>query len=124
MPILSLLTFLPLAGALLLVFIPRDKVRPLRNLSLGTAGLVLTLSVGLYLSFDGGQAGMQFVEHAPWLGSGIEYHLGVDGISLFLVLLTTFLLPVALLASWNAVNDKVKEFVIFMLVLETGIIGV
>jgi len=124
MPVLSLITFLPLAGAALLLFVPRERENLLRFLSLGASVAVLALSVGLYLSFDGGRAGMQFVERAPWLGSGIEYHLGVDGVSLLLVLLTAFLLPVSLLASWSSVRGKVKEFLILMLVLETGIIGV
>jgi len=124
MPILSLVTFLPLAGAIVLAFIPRRRAGLLRGLAMAATIVVFGLSMGLYLSFEDGEAGMQFVEHAPWLGSGIEYHLGVDGISLFLVMLTAFLLPVALLASWRAVNDKVKEFLVIMLVLETGIIGV
>ncbi|MBN2198495.1 MAG: NADH-quinone oxidoreductase subunit M [Candidatus Aminicenantes bacterium] len=124
MPILSLLTFLPLAGALVLAFLPRRREVLLRGLALAVALIALGLSVGLYLSFESGTGGMQFVEHAPWLGSGIEYHLGVDGISLFLVMLAAFLVPVSMLASWRSVSSKVKEFLIFMLVLETGIIGV
>ncbi len=125
MPSLSLLVFLPLAGAVLLIFIPRDKEDLLRSLALVVAGLAFVLALWLFLAFDDGQAGMQFVEHSPgWLGRGIDYHLGIDGISLLLVLLTAFLLPIALLSSWTSIRERVKEYLIFMLLLETGIMGV
>ena len=124
MPILSLVTFLPLAGALALVFFPRDGRRPARIFALAIALLTFLVSLAIYFGFDGGSAAAQFVEHRPWIGHGIDYHVGIDGLSLFLVLLTTFLTPVALLSSWRAVGERVKEFSFFMLLLETGIIGV
>jgi NADH-quinone oxidoreductase subunit M len=124
MPLLSLVTFLPLAGALALVFFPRERARAARSFALAVSLLAFLVSLVLYFRFDGAGGAFQFVEHRPWIGYGIEYHLGIDGISLFLVLLTTFLTPVALLSSWKAVGDKVKEFSFFMLLLETGIIGV
>jgi NADH-quinone oxidoreductase subunit M len=123
-PILSLVTFLPLAGAVLFIFLPKEKTSLLRYLALLIAIAVFAASLLLYFHFDGATAGPQFVEKSPWLGFGISYHLGVDGISLWLVLLTTFLMPIALLSSWTSVEKRVKEYLIFMLLLETGIIGV
>ncbi len=93
-PILSLVTFLPLAGALLLIFLPAERTRLVRSFALGVAVLTFLLSLALYFGFDSGTASPQFVEQRAWLGRGIQYHLGIDGISLFLVLLTTFLMPV------------------------------
>ena len=124
MPILSLVTFLPLLGGLLLIFFPRERTREARAFALAVSALTFIISLSLYFGFDGGTGTPQFVERAPWIGRGIDYSVGVDGISLFLVLLTTFLVPVALLSSWRAVNDRVKEFSFFMLLLETGIVGV
>ena len=123
-PILSLVTFLPLAGAFLLIFLPAGRTRLVRSFALGVAILTFLLSLVLYFGFDSGTASPQFVEQRAWLGRGIEYHLGIDGISLFLVLLTTFLMPAALLASWGGIGQRVKEFSVFMLFLETGLIGV
>ncbi len=123
-PILSLVTFLPLAGAVLFIFLPKEKTGLLRYLALLITLAVFAASLVLYFRFDGGTADPQFVEKAPWLGYGISYHLGVDGISLWLVLLTTFLLPIVVLSSWTYIGKRVKEYLIFLLLLETGIIGV
>ena len=123
-PIVSVVTFLPLAGAFLLVFLRGDSVRAARLAALAVSLLTFGLSLVLFFGFDGGSGLPEFGERASWLGRGIDYHVGVDGISLFLVLLTTFLTPLALLSSWRAVADRVKEFSFFMLVLETGMIGV
>jgi NADH-quinone oxidoreductase subunit M len=123
-PIVSVVAFLPLAGALLLVFIRAEAVKAVRAAALAVSLLTFALSLLLFLGFDGGSGLPEFVERLPWLGRGLDYHVGVDGISLFLVLLTTFLAPLALLSSWRAVDDRVKEFSFFMLVLETGMIGV
>jgi NADH-quinone oxidoreductase subunit M len=124
MTTLSLIIFLPLAGALALVFVPGSRVRAIRLLTLGTAAAVLVLTVALVFGFEGGTGGPQFVEQRAWLGYGIRYHVGVDGISLFLVALTALLMPVALLSSWGSVGARVKEFSFFMLVLETAVLGV
>ena len=124
MPMLSLVTFLPLAGGLLLVFLPKDRAREARVIALVFSLATLALSLLVYFRFDGGGGGAQFVERAAWLGRGIDYHIGIDGLSLFLVLLAAFLTPLALLSSWKAVETRVREFSFFMLLLETGIIGV
>jgi len=124
LPLASIVTFLPLIGALLLVFFRRESVKAIRTAALTVSLLTFALSLLLFFGFDGKAGTPEFVEHAPWLGRGLDYHVGVDGISLFLVLLAAFLTPLALLSSWRAVNDRVKEFSFFMLVLETGMIGV
>ena len=123
-PILSLITFLPLAGALLLIFLPKEKKTLLYGIALALTAVVFLVSLSLYFGFDAQAEGPQFVEKTGWLGFGIQYHLGIDGISLFLVLLTTLLMPIALLSSWSYIQVRIKEYLIFMLILETGIIGV
>ena len=86
--------------------------------------VTLALSLGLFLLFDPALPGMQLRERVAWISSfGIFYHIGVDGISLPLVLLTTFLSPLALLGAWQSITTRVKEFVIFMLLLETAMLG-
>jgi NADH-quinone oxidoreductase subunit M len=123
-PILTLVTFLPAAGAVLLIFIPKEKAALQRFLALAFTLITFAASLVLYFRFDGAVADPQFVEKSGWLGYGINYHLGIDGISLGLVLLTTFLMPIAVLSSWTYIQKRVKEYLIFMLLLEAGIIGV
>jgi NADH-quinone oxidoreductase subunit M len=123
-PIVSIVTFLPLAGAILLVFIRAGSARTVRTASLAVSLLTFAASLALFFGFDGASGLPEFVERASWLGRGLDYHVGVDGISLFLVLLAAFLTPLALLSSWRAIDDRVKEFSLFMLLLETGMIGV
>jgi len=123
-PILSLVTFLPLAGAVLFIFIHRSKENLLRYLALATTIITFIISLFLYFNFNSQTPDPQFVEESVWLGYGIDYHIGIDGISLFLVLLTTFLGPIVILSSWTYIQKRVKEYLIIMLMLETGIIGV
>ena len=123
-PLASIVAFLPLAGALLLVFFRGESVKAIRTAALAVSLLTFAFSLLLFFGFDGKAGIPEFVEHSPWLGRGLDYHVGVDGISLFLVMLATFLVPLALLSSWRAIGDRVKEFSFFMLVLETGMIGV
>jgi len=123
-PIISIITFIPLAGALLLIFINKDKENLLRTITLVLTIATFIISLTLYFNFDDGNPDAQFVEKSSWIGYGIDYHVGIDGISLLLVLLTTFLMPIAVLSSWKYIGKRVKEYLIFMLILETGIIGV
>jgi NADH-quinone oxidoreductase subunit M len=123
-PILSFVTFAPLAAAVLLIFINRDKENLLRILAFAATLIVFVVSLYLYFNFNSQTPDPQFVEKKAWIGYGINYHIGIDGISLFLVLLTTFLIPIAVLSSWTYIQKRVKEYLIFMLLLETGIIGV
>ena len=123
--ILTLITFLPLAGALLLLFMRRSGAGTVRSIALGVSLITFLLSMPLFWAFDVANPGMQFEQSVAWIPSlGIQYHVGIDGISLFLVLLTTLLTPIALLSSWNSIEKRVLEYYLFMLILETGMIGV
>jgi len=124
MPILSLLVFSPLAAALLLALLPREPVAALRRAAFVFALVPLALACVLLARFEVGQGDFQLVERAAWIPQwGIEYRLGVDGVSLFLVCLTTFLAPLCVLAAWGDVHRRVKEFFVLFLVLETGMVG-
>ena len=123
--VLSIVTLLPVAGALALTLAPRRHDALLRGGALAVSLATFVISLPLYLGFDAGSASYQFEEQMAWMPSlGASYHVGIDGISLLLVLLTTFLMPIALASAWRAIEDRTKEFVIAMLVLETGMIGV
>ena len=123
--ILTIITFLPLAGAIFLLVVNKTNTRIIRLLALLISGLTFLLSISLFLHFNIANPGMQFEQVARWIPSlGITYHVGIDGISLFLVLLTTFLTPLAILSSWDSIQRRVKEYFVFMLLLETGMLGV
>jgi len=123
--ILTLITFLPAAGAALLLFMRKANTGGIRNIAMGVSLVTLLLSLPLFSEFDLSNPGMQFEQSVPWIPSlGIQYHVGIDGISLFLVLLTTVLTPIAILSSWNSIETRVREYYLFMLLLETGMIGV
>ncbi len=120
---LTILLAIPVLGAGLLVFAPRRHSRALFALALLASTLNFLWSLKILALFDANNGEMQLVEHIAWMPAfGIQYIVGIDGISLFLVLLTTLLMPIAILASWS-VQDKVKEYLIFMLLLETGMLG-
>ena len=120
---LSLLVFLPTLGALALLFIPRRQNFALFKAALGVSLLAFFESLWILYRFDPGVAEMQLVERLRWIPAyGIEYAVGIDGLSLFLVLLTAFLTPIAILASWT-ITAKIKEYLFFMLLLETGMLG-
>ncbi len=126
-PILSLVTFLPLVGVLLILFISDDSENARRNIraiALWTTSVTFVVSLFIWTGFDNSQAGFQFVEKFAWLDSGISYHMGVDGISMLFVILTTFLMPLCILASWESIEKRVKAYMIAFLLLETLMIGV
>ena len=123
--LLTVLTFLPLAGVLSLLTLSPEDHEWIKRLALVTAIAEFLFSLWLVRGFDAGNPGYQFEEFHRWIVSPtINYHLGLDGISLFLVLLTTFLTPIGILASWGSITKNVKGFFIALLVLETGVIGV
>jgi NADH-quinone oxidoreductase subunit M len=127
-PILSLLTFLPLAGALFILTVrdddPKIVARNARYTALWTSGINFLLSLYLWFHFEPGTADFQFVEKAEWMPVlGLSYHMGVDGISVLFVLLTTLLTPICILASWQAITERVKEYMISFLILETLMVG-
>jgi NADH-quinone oxidoreductase subunit M len=123
--ILSLMTFLPLVGVLLLFFMPKNSHDLLRGLALGVTILTFLVSLPLVTGFQT-NADFQFVKNVPWISAGpfqMNYHVGIDGISLWLVILTTFIMPLAVLSTWTAVEEKVKEYMICLLLLEVGMLG-
>jgi NADH-quinone oxidoreductase subunit M len=122
---LTVLTFLPLAGAVVIAFLRRESAGRIRGVALAFSLATFALALKLFLAFSPNQPGMQFVEHRPWITSPpIGYHLGIDGLSVLLILLSAFLTPLAILASWTSITSHVKEFFLFLLALETGMIGV
>jgi NADH-quinone oxidoreductase subunit M len=126
-PILSAIIFLPILGALFILAIRGDDeiaVRNARYVALWTTVINFLLSLVIWIEFDHSTHVFQFEERREWLGGAITYHLGVDGISMLFVILTTFLMPLCVLASWKAVETRVKEYMIAFLVLETLMIGV
>ena len=125
-PILSLTTFLPLIGALLVLAIRGDDAtarRQMRWTALFTTVITFAVSLFIWADFDKTQTGFQFVEQAQWMGGLMSYKMGVDGISMPFIILTTFLMPICIIASWT-VEKRVKEYMVAFLVLETLMVGV
>jgi len=125
-PILSVTTFLPLVGALIVYLSRGDDEAARRNscwIALWTTLITFAVSVLLVLRFDPSNPDFQFVEKANWLATGITYHMGVDGISLPLVILTTAIMPFCIIASWKSVTSRVREYMMAFLILETLMIG-
>jgi NADH-quinone oxidoreductase subunit M len=124
LPLLTLIVFSPLVGAVLLALLPREPAAGVRRAALVFSLVPLALASWMLARFRVGEAGFQMAERAAWIPQwGIEYRLAVDGVSLFLVLLTAFLVPIVVLASWTDITKRVKEFFAFLLVLETGMLG-
>ncbi len=123
-PLLSLILLLPLVGAIILLFVDRRRDDTIRWIANIVASLGFLVSLPLWFWYDSANPDWQFVERAPWIPSiGAEYFLGVDGFSSLLVLLTTLMGMIAILSSWTAITERVKEYYIFLLVLQTGMIG-
>ena len=124
-PILSVVTFLPVSGALFIAFLRDDEagVRNARWVALWTTLITFAISLILIWRFDPSTADFQFLEKRPWLGGAITYAMGVDGISLPFVILTTALMPISILASWTSIQSRVREYMIAFLVLETLMVG-
>ncbi|MCC6188127.1 MAG: NADH-quinone oxidoreductase subunit M [Anaerolineales bacterium] len=125
---LSVVTFFPLVGVLVLLFIPSEQKNTLRWVALITALITFVISLLMLGQFNPSEPGLQLVVRAPWIQIGsawsIEYHLGVDGLSVLLILLTTFLTLLSIASTWQAIDERVKEFMIFFLLLEVGMVGV
>src|SRR5215213_1652282 len=117
-PILSIVCYLPLAGALVVMFAMRnDQGSAIRKFATGVASLDFLISLPLWFAFDR--------ESVPWIDSiGVRYEFGIDGVALLLVLLTTLLGALAFLSSWSAVRSREKEYYVFLLLLQTGMLGV
>ena len=126
-PWLSVVIFAPLVGALFITFIRGDEaviVRNTRGVALWTSIITFLISLGIWINFDVNKIGFQFEEKKYWIENlGLAYHLGVDGISIFFVILSTFLTVICILASWVTIRDRIKEYMIAFLVLETFMVG-
>ena len=120
-PLLTIITFLPMIGVLFLLMIRGDEqsvARNARHVALWVSGFTFIISLALVFGFDSTSTGYQFEENRAWLpAAGISYHLGVDGISMPFILLSTLLSPLAILASWKAITHRVREYMIAFLVL-------
>ncbi len=125
LPILSLIAYVPLVGAAILLLLDGGRPALLRRFATGVALFDFLLSVPLWFAFDREGPLFQFVEDVPWIEAiGVRYQFGVDGIALLLVLLTTLLGVLAFLSSWSAIREREKEYYAFMLLLQTGMLGV
>ncbi len=124
-PILTFLILIPIGGVFILFFVPGRNKEAVRLTALGVTAVNFIVSLILLTGFDASTYKMQFVERAPWIPDiGVEYLVGMDGISLLMVLLTTFIAVIGVVCSWSAVEERVKSYMIYMLILETGMIGV
>ena len=123
--VLNIVTFLPLFGALALLLVHKEKKALVMHAATWIALADFLLSAPLFFLYDADRGGFQFEQRASWIPSiGVQYYIGIDGISLLLLLLTTFLGFLSILSSWTAVTERVKEYYIFMLLLQTGMLGV
>ena len=123
-PLLTLITFLPLLGGVILLFIPKENKKAIKTTALAVSFASLVLSLAMYALFQNGVPGFQFEEKANWIPSlGVSYHLGVDGVGMPMVLLTTLLSFLAILYSW-IIEERTKEYFALFLLLETGMTGV
>ncbi len=126
-PILTTIILLPIVGSALIAVLrgnDEDALKNVRWIALWTTLITFALSLVLLVQFDPNTSGFQFVEHHPWLSNKITYYVGVDGLSLPFVILTTFLMPISILASWTSITERVKEYMIAFLLLESLMIGV
>ncbi len=124
---LTLLTFLPLVGVLVILFMNSEAKNAIRWVALGTSLVTFVVSLWVFSQFDSSNPDLQLEAKYPWIqvaGWNIYYYLAVDGLSILLVLLTAFLTPISLLSTWTAVEERVKDFMIFFLLLEVGMMGV
>ena len=122
---LTILTFFPMVGVILLLFVPKDRADTIKGLALIISIITMIFSFVVYALFEPLGKGMQFEVNLPWITTfGINYHMGIDGISLLLIVLTTILTVLSILASWKSITTGVKGYFISMLMLETGMIGV
>ena len=124
---LTLVTFFPLVGILVILFLKQEQKNAIRWTALITSLVTFGISIWVLVQFSPNYSGLQMVLDEPWIqvsGWNISFHLGVDGLSILLVLLTTFLTPISILSTWSAVEERVKDFMIFFLLLEVGMTGV
>ncbi|MCB0289676.1 MAG: NADH-quinone oxidoreductase subunit M [Calditrichaeota bacterium] len=123
--LLNIVTFMPVVGAIVLMMLPRNENQLIKSWAFLVTLVTFIASIPLFWYFDGNSAEIQFATVASWIPFiGASYHIGVDGISILLYLLTTFIMPLAILASWNSITERLKEYMIAMLILESAMLGV
>ena len=124
LPLLSLIIFLPLLGAIIIMlFIKKEQVKTIKMFATGVAVLDFLISLPLWTNFNDSEAGFQFVEKASWIPSiGVSYYLGVDGISVLLILLTTLTMLISIVCSFTAIKEREKEYYVCLLLLGTGML--
>lgn len=124
---LTILTFIPLVGVLAILLLKplkRESERSIKQVAIATSIVTFILSIVLVVSYDTAQSGLQMVEKATWIAPlNIQYYMGVDGLSILMVLLTTFISMLAIAGSWDAIETQTRQYYIFMLLLETGMLG-
>ncbi len=124
-PLLSLIAYLPLLGAIAILFMKNEDKKAIMQAAFGVSIVTMLVSFLLIPGFDSGKADMQFMEKAEWIPSiGVSYATGIDGISLLLIILTTIISSIAIVSSFTAISDRIKEYYVAILFLETGMIGV
>jgi NADH-quinone oxidoreductase subunit M len=124
---LTLVTFFPLVGVLVLLFLKQEQKNAARWTALITSLITFGISIAVLLQFNPNNPDLQLVVNLPWIQVStwtISYHMGVDGLSILLLLLTTFLTPISILSTWSAVEERVRDFMLFFLLLEIGMVGV
>ena len=124
---LTLVTFFPLVGVVVLLFLDAGNKNAARWTALITSLITFGISLWVLVQFDASNPGLQMVVNLPWIqvaGWNISYHMAIDGLSILLVLLTTFLTPISILSTWSAIEERVKEFMLFFMLLEVGMVGV
>ncbi|MCU0406309.1 MAG: NADH-quinone oxidoreductase subunit M [Ignavibacteriaceae bacterium] len=123
--LLTYLLAVPIIGSLLLLFINKEKAQTIKYVGLIVSLIAFIISLIIYFDFNDQSSEFQFVHKVNWIsGLNISYHVGIDGLSMLLILLTTFLTPLTLISSWSSIKNKIKEFTFFMLFLELGMLGV
>ena len=123
--ILSITIFFPILGALALFLVNKENAQAIKLIGFFTSALTFVISLYLYLGFDAAAPGFQFKEYELWVPSlNIGYYVGIDGMSLLLIVLTTFLTPIALLGTWNSIEHKLRGYTMMILLLEVGMVGV
>ena len=123
--LLTYLLAVPIIGSVLILFINKEKAQLIKNVGLVVSLIAFIISLIIYFDFNDQSGEFQFVHKFNWITDlNISYHVGIDGLSMLLILLTTFLTPLTLISSWSSIKNKVKEFTFFMLFLELGMLGV
>ncbi len=123
--LLTYLLAIPIIGSIIILFINKEKFQLIKNVGLVVSLIAFVVSLFIYFGFDNQSSDFQFVNKFNWIKDlNISYHVGIDGLSMLLILLTTFLTPLTLISSWSGIKNKVKEFTFFMLFLELGMLGV